>query len=340
MKLGVLFGGNSYEHDISIRSAKSVLENLNQDKYEVIPIYLDRKNNWFVVKGNWQDKKCYLKKIKNVVKFLQKLDVVFPVMHGKYGEDGSIQGFLELVNVSYVGCDILASAVSMNKKTTKNMVSPVCNVAKDILIRYENNRYVFYDNEMKQKQVNINKIDKLIIDNLCYPVFVKPTSLGSSVGISKVLKKEELKKALDVAFEIDNEVIIEECIKGRELECAIFNGDALMVGEVMTAEDFYSYSAKYENKESYTIIPAKLNKDINDNILDIASRVFKTIKGTGLARIDFFLENETNKIYLNEINTMPGFTDISMYPKLVEESGISYSKLLDELINLAIKKRS
>lgn len=343
MKLGVIFGSSSTEHEVSVVSGYNVINNLDKKKYEVIPIYLDKNNNWYTCE-NFQIEKFgelpkKTKPVKNVFEFLKKLDCVFPVMHGKMGEDGSIQGFLEVLGIPYVGCNILASSVCMNKIYTKAILKKVSDVSPDITIIKENKDLYYYDDLKLVKKVNIKDIDKLINEKLNYPVFIKPSRFGSSVGVTKVKNGKSLKKALFEALKYDSEVLIEKEIKGRELECAVLCGKSLEVGEVLSAEEFYDYDAKYQNEESKTVIPANIPKEIKNNIKDIAQLSFRATNCKGLARVDFFLENKTNKIIINEINTMPGFTDISMYPKLAEAAGISYKKLLDILIKDALKNK-
>lgn len=339
MKIGIIFGSASTESDISVVSASHIIKNLDYNKYDVIPIYLDKKNDWFIVKEDMK-KKNYkvgtipkkIKPIKNIIELLKKLDVVFPVLHGKYGEDGTIQGLLELIGIPYVGCGILASSVCLDKFYTKALLGVSLSVTDDIGIKYENNEFVCYKNCVPIGALSMNEVIKLVEEYVRYPAFVKPSRFGSSVGIKKVDESKDLISAINLAKKYDNEILIEKMIKGRELECAIFKGNAMAVGEVITNDSFYSYDAKYKNPESKTIIPADIPEDICESIKEMASKAFKIVNGKGLARVDFFLEEDTNKLYINEINTMPGFTDISMYPRLVNESGISYENLLDELI--------
>ena len=227
----------------------------------------------------------------------------------------------------------------MDKIYTKAILKNIAYVSPDITI-IKGNKDLYYYNDLKLvKKVNIKDIDKLIDEKLQYPVFIKPSRFGSSVGVTKVKTGKSLKKALFEALKYDSEVLIEKEIKGRELECAVLCGNSLEVGEVLSAEEFYDYDAKYQNEESKTVIPANIHKEIKKNIKDIAELAFRATNCKGLARVDFFLENETNKIIINEINTMPGFTDISMYPKLAEAAGISYKKLLDILIKDALKNK-
>lgn len=342
MKLGVLFGGASNEHIVSISSACSIINNLDKDKYKIYPIYISKDNNWYTVLEDMPNNSFgYIpkskKKIRNVFKYLKQLDCIIPVFHGKYGEDGTIQGLLEMFNIPYVGCKVLSSSICIDKAYTKYVLkSAHIPVVADILIKYIDNKF-YYVEDFNYKEINIIEIDKLIKEKLNYPVFIKPSRLGSSVGVKKVNEFNELIDALYEAKELDEKILIEKNIVGQELECAILNGIPSVVGEIKAADGFYSYDAKYNNKESITIIPAEIDSNIMEQIKDLASKAFKVVNGSGLARIDFFLEKDTNKIYINEINTFPGFTEISMYPKLIEYGGISFSNLLDTLINLAKK---
>lgn len=343
MKLGVIFGSSSTEHEVSVVSGYNVICNLNEKKYDVIPIYLDKNNGWYVC-DNFKIEKFgelpkKIKPIKNVFEFLKSLDCVIPVMHGKLGEDGSVQGLLEILGVPYVGCNILASSVCMDKIYTKAILKNIANVSPGIAIIKENKDLYYFDNLKLVRKVSLKDIGRLISEKLGYPVFVKPSRFGSSVGVTKVKEEKNLKSAILEALKFDNEILIEKEIKGRELECAVLCGKSLEVGEVLSAEEFYGYDAKYINEESKTVIPADIPKEIKNNIKDIAELAFRATNCKGLARLDFFLENETNKIIINEINTMPGFTDISMYPKLAEAAGISYKKLLDILIKDALKNK-
>ena len=344
MKLGIIFGGSSSEHFVSVVSATSIITNLNKDKYEIYPIYLDNENNWYQVKDKIDsiyslgDLPKQLKKIKNPFKYLKKLDIVFPCMHGSFGEDGKIQGLLEMFNIPYVGCKTLASAISYDKVYTKRLLKLAgINVTPDLVLKQKDNDYFLVNEDFSEEKITIKKLEELIGYKLNYPVFIKPAREGSSVGVIKVDNKNDLSKSLKESFLYDDKVLIERCIIGRELECAILNGKALEVGEVKSAENFYSYSSKYENKESFTIIPAKINTKLRKKIMGISEHAFKVINGKSLARIDFFYDENNDELYLNEINTMPGFTTISMYPKLAIASGITYSKLLDILIESAYK---
>ena len=328
IKLGIIYGGISTEHDVSIMSAKSILENLNKEKYEIHEIYINEYGKWFEIQNGEKEE------IYNLIWTLKELDVVFPILHGIGGEDGTIQGMLEMLKVPYVGCGVLASAVGMDKVYSKMIFKEVgIQQAKYLVIYYKNDKYYIRENGIDEE---------LKFEKLKFPMFVKPSNSGSSVGVKKANDVNELKLAIENASKYDRKIIIEEGIKGKEVECAILEKKdeiiASTVGEIKSAEEFYSFDAKYNIPNSQTIIPAKIEKKLIEEIQKNAIKAFKSIDGRGLARVDFFIEEGTNNIYINEINTMPGFTKISMYPKLFESYKISYSDLLDILINYAISK--
>ena len=348
IKLGIIFGGMSTEHDVSIVSATSIMESLNKEKYDIIPIYINKTGNWFKYTKNINEikilnigeKPTELEVIKNPINIIKETDVIFPVLHGLYGEDGTIQGLLELIKVPYVGCKVLSSAVSMDKVYTKILFEKagLKQVKYEYIRKNKNeNTYRYIDKEFNEEILELNELSKKIAKKLRFPMFVKPSNSGSSVGIKKAKNIEELKNAIEYANEFDEKILIEEGINAREIECAVLGKKdvkASCVGEILPAEEFYSYEAKYTNEESKVIIPADISKNITNQIRNMAIKAFKAVDGKGLARVDFFIEKETNEIYINEINTMPGFTKISMYPKLWEASGIKYSDLLDELISI------
>lgn len=342
-KLGVIFGGMSTENKVSCVSGASVIKNLNKEKYEIFPTFIDEKGNWFKVpmlkEGQIQIQEK--EQIKNVFEYIKQMDVVFPVLHGLYGEDGTIQGLFELLKVPYVGCGVLASSVGMDKVYTKIIFDKAgINQTKYIYIRKFNDKYVYIDDDFGEEIMEINQIVKITTEKLKFPMFIKPSNSGSSVGISKAENEEELKDAIIEAAKFDRKILIEEGIDGREVECAVLGNEEVQsscVGEIKAADEFYSYDAKYKNQESKTLIPAEISKEKSDEIRKLAVKAFKAIDGKGLSRVDFFIENESGKVYINEINTLPGFTNISMYPKLFEHEGIEYSKLLDEVIELAFE---
>ena len=341
-KIGVVFGGMSTESKISYISGVSVIKNLNKEKYDIFPIFIDEDGKWFKinmpVEGQIKiDKK---EQIENVFKYLKNMDVIFPVLHGLYGEDGTIQGLLELLKVPYVGCGVLASSVGMDKVYTKIIFDKAeINQTKYVYIRKYNDKYIYVDDKFNEKILDLKEIIDVIGTELKFPMFVKPSNSGSSVGISKVKSEKDLEDAILNASKFDKKILIEEGIDGREVECAVLGNENVIsscVGEIKPADEFYSYDAKYKSKESKTLIPAKISAEKSEEIRKLAVKAFKAIDGKGLSRIDFFIENESEKVYINELNTLPGFTNISMYPKLFEQVGINYSDLLDKLINLAM----
>lgn len=327
IKLGVIYGGISTEHNVSEMSAKSVIENLDREKYEIHEIYINKYGKWF--ENNEQ--------IYNLVWTLKELDVVFPVLHGLGGEDGTIQGLLEMLKVPYVGCGVLASSIGMDKVYTKIVFEKAgISQVPYMYIKNTDNGYVIINENFEEEEFELEKITT----KLKFPMFVKPSNSGSSVGVKKATSTEELKMAIQYAGQYDTKILVEQGIDAKEVECAILDEKEVIastVGEILPAEDFYSFDAKYNMPESKTVIPADITEEQIEEIRKLAVRAFKAIDGKGLARVDFFIEKETNKIYINEINTMPGFTKISMYPKLFEAVGISYSELLDKLIQNAIK---
>lgn len=347
IKVAVLFGGVSNEHDISLISATNIINAIPADKYEVIPVGITKKGRWLfypgdvslIASGKWDSNPDCVPAVilpdpmyKGIVKILDgtysiaKIDVVFPALHGQHGEDGNIQGLLEMSGIPYVGCGCLASADCMDKAVTHTILEANgVNMARWRLVH----------------ESDLNKLDEIcenIAAELDYPLFVKPANSGSSVGVNKADSFEELKDAVKLAFAHDKNVIVEEYIKGRELECAVFgstNPFASEVGEIISCNEFYDYEAKYILGTSGLSIPAKISDDASKKIRETALYAFKTMGCRGLSRIDFFLKDD-GTVILNEINTLPGFTPISMYPKLMENLGISQPELLDRLISLAL----
>lgn len=350
IKLGVIFGGQSTEHDVSIVSGSSVIKNLNKEKYEIYPIYISKDGVWYhytkdidkVEIFNIGEEPKEIEKIPNEMEVLKKQDVIFPVLHGLYGEDGTIQGLLELLKIPYAGCKVLASSICMDKVYAK-MVFEKANIkqAKYIVLNSSNKDYIYIDEELNYVNMQTDAICKMVEEKLGYPVFVKPSNSGSSVGVNKAENKKELIKAIEIASKYDKEILIEEGIDGKEVECAVLgtdNPEASCVGQILSADEFYDYDSKYKNAESKTLIPADIDKQTEEEIRKTAVKAFKAVRGTSLARVDFFVDRKTNEVYLNEINTMPGFTTISMYPKLWEHCNVKYAKLLDRLIELALKE--
>ncbi|MBR3325585.1 MAG: D-alanine--D-alanine ligase [Clostridia bacterium] len=327
----VIYGGMSTEHDVSIISGKNVIDNLDKEKFNVSSIVIDKNGNW-LEEGK--------KTIKNIKEHLKKNDIVFPVLHGKYGEDGTIQGMLDLLKIPYVGCGVLASSISMDKVYTKRIFEKAnIQQAKYIFIKNGN---IYVDANLDEIELNNSEIAELVEKELGYPVFVKPSNSGSSVGISKATNNQNLIKAIEQAKNYDNKILIEKGIQGKEVECAVLGNDkevrASTVGEIIPAEDFYSYDAKYNNSKSIVKIPADISENKMNEIKRTAIKAFKAVDGKGLSRVDFFIEDKTNNVIINEINTMPGFTEISMYPKLWKYEGLSYSELLTKLIELTYNK--
>ncbi len=352
LRVGVIFGGRSGEHEVSLVSATSVIEALDKDKYEVVPIGITQEGRWIssdeslrLLKSGQgiehepdrlllpDPTKQFLASLNESAHRELKLDVIFPVVHGSYGEDGTLQGLLELANIPYVGAGVLASSVGMDKIVQKQLHSQ----AGLPVVKYA----WFLSSECK---ANPKKVLAAVETTLKYPVFVKPSNAGSSVGISKSHNKKELLDALTLAAQFDRKIIVEQGIKNvREIEVSVLGNDkpvASVPGEIIPSNEFYDYDAKYVDGKSVAVIPARLPKNIVKQIQQLAVKAFTTLDGAGMARVDFFVVKKMNKIYLNEINTIPGFTSISMYPKLWEASGLSYSALLDRLIQLALERHA
>ena len=339
IKIGVIFGGMSTENEVSCISGKSVIQHLNKEKYDIFSIFIDKQGNWFEIKDiqkGIDDREI----IVNITEYLKKFDVVFPVLHGLYGEDGTIQGLFELLKIKYVGCRVLASSVGMDKAYTKIIFNKAqLNQAQYIYLKKEKDEYVYVDENLNYIKMNLDKLIKIITEKIRFPMFVKPSNSGSSVGINKSNNIEELKEHIKYATTYDNKILVEEGIKGKEIECAVLGTENVItscVGEIKPADEFYSYDAKYNNTKSRIIIPSTLSKEKEEEVRAIAEKAFKAIDGKGISRVDFFVEDKTEKVYINEINTLPGFTSISMYPKLFEASGIKYEDLLDKVIEDAL----
>jgi D-alanine-D-alanine ligase len=371
LRIGILFGGRSGEHEVSLLSAASILNAIDRKKYEVIPIGITKQGQWLtsteaqnLLTGNTKpapvlpkSKSIQLSATADVAlqntalaqqngSLAQSLDVIFPVLHGTFGEDGTIQGLFELADIAYVGSGVLGSATGMDKSAMKQLFAAagLPQTPHVNLLRSE-------------WKADAKRCTKLIEKNLTYPVFVKPANLGSSVGISKVHDRSELAPAMDLAASFDRKLIIEQGVGGpgvkpRELEVAVLGNDsplASVVGEIVPGAEFYDYNAKYHSDTSVPIIPAKLSKSESKQIRKMAIAAFRACDCAGLARVDFLMEPavkakknkkaKPSRIYLNEINTMPGFTSISMYPKLWEATGVPYKQLIDRLITLAADRR-
>lgn len=339
--VAVIFGGMSTENEVSIMSGKSVIKNIDREKYNVKAVYIDKNSTWYECKlndnGNFNIRKD-ISKIENIIYYLKNIDVAFPVLHGLYGEDGSIQGLFEMIQVPYVGCGIFASSVSMDKVYSKIIFEKAdIKQAKYVYLKNNLNEYIMVDEHLSQIKMELNEIVDEIIKKIDFPMFVKPSNSGSSVGVNKASNKMELVKCIKEASIYDKKILIEEAIDGRELECGVLGSQDIItscVGEIISASEFYDYDSKYNNSKSITKIPADIPENIEKQIRRIAVKAFRAVDAKGIARVDFFLDKQNN-IYINEINTMPGFTNISMYPKLFEKSGVSYKDLLSKLIELA-----
>lgn len=342
-KLGLLYGGKSAEHDVSLSTAKAVIQALNFDQYDVFPIYITREGEWrkgaqltmpventddlvFKMDGNEE-------KPNDISSFLvsdeKPFDVIFPLLHGTNGEDGTVQGLLEVLNLPCVGNGVLASAAGMDKVVMKQLFE----VAGLKQVPY----VYFIRKEWQKKQ---EELLKEMEDKLSWPMFVKPANLGSSVGISKATNHEELIKAVNLALKYDRKIVVETGITAREVEMAVLGNDEPKVsvpGEIKPVTDFYDYDSKYNDNQTDLLIPAPVSDSVIANMSDMAKRAFKIIDCSGLVRADFFVTAE-DEIYINEINTMPGFTPVSMYPILWQNTNLSYSDLIEELISLAIER--
>jgi D-alanine-D-alanine ligase len=346
LRVAILFGGQSAEHEISLISARNIVEAMDQDKYEVIAIGIDKQGRWYLdedarlLRGK-EPSKVEFSDAKNAAAVLPGhtptpmvrpsgagfggIDVVFPILHGPFGEDGTVQGLLKLANVPFVGASVLGSAVGMDKDVMKRLL-------REAKIPTPNSLALG-----RSDKISFAKVRRI----LGMPLFVKPANLGSSVGISKVTKPAQFRPAVKEAFRYDNKIIIEEFIRGREIECSVLGNEnpiASLPGEIIVQHDFYSYDAKYlDEKGARLEIPARLPKGIVKNVRKMALRVYRTLCCEGMARVDFFVRSN-GQVLVNEINTIPGFTKISMYPKMWEASGISYSRLIDRLISLALER--
>ncbi|NOU63685.1 D-alanine--D-alanine ligase [Paenibacillus sp. LMG 31461] len=364
IRIGLIYGGKSGEHDVSLQTALAVMKAVDFTKYEITPFYISKKGEWrsgapllgpaeskealtfstddagapasnalAPIFGGIQTKgDVAVSSITSAAAEDLGLDVVFPLLHGTFGEDGTIQGLLEMANIPYVGAGVLASAVGMDKVMMKKVFAqeglPQCIFRHFTRTEWEKNR----DYHLMELETAIG-----------YPCFVKPANLGSSVGISKARNQEELIAAVAFAFQYDRKVIIEENIDAREIEVAVLGNDepiASVVGEIVSSNEFYDYKAKYLDGKSAMIIPAEISQEVSDEVRALALRAFLAVDGSGLSRVDFFLGKIDQKIYINEINTMPGFTPFSMYPLLWQETGKPYKELLNDLIRLALERHA
>lgn len=363
LRVGVIFGGRSGEHEISVRSAKSVVEALDRSKYEVVPITITKEGKWLSLTeaarslpeevGRLVSKEVSQGTTRSVAiigdpsrngllaldadgegKGSQPLDVVFPVLHGTYGEDGTIQGLMEMANVPYVGCGVLASSCGMDKVVMKSLLRdaglPLCN-------------YIWFRRSEweRDKSVTLRRVARQI----GFPCFVKPANLGSSVGISKATNKKSLVEAIELAARYDRKLIIEEGLDAREIECAVIGNDepiASLPGEYIVHDEaakFLDYTEKYSGTGHVEfVVPAPLSKVLTARIRRMATRAFQSLDCAGLARVDFFLRRDNHELILNELNTLPGLTDVSGYPKMWEASGIPFPRVIDRLIELALER--
>lgn len=363
LRVGVIFGGRSSEHEVSVRSAASVIEAIDRKKYDVLPIAITREGKWLsppdaaglltqaaqsrlpektdtmirsdvAILGDPSHTGLFAFDLKGGVPSSEPLDLVFPVLHGPFGEDGTLQGLLEMANIPYVGCGVLASACGMDKVAMKLLFLqaglPMC-------------RYVWF--LRSHWQANREKVIKKVIRDIGFPCFVKPANLGSSVGVSKAVDKASLERAVELAAEFDRKIIVEEAVDAREIECAVLGNDepqASLPGEYVVHDNsagFLDYTEKYAKTGHVDfVVPAPISKSMVTRIQRMAVQAFQAVDGSGLARVDFFLKRDTKDLLINELNTLPGLTEVSGYPKMWEASGLSYAKMLDRLIELAFER--
>ena len=353
IRLAILFGGRSGEHEVSIASATSVLQAIDRQKYDVLPVYLTPEGRWLpeveptyllqsgaqppmqpaVLLSSDPQQRGLLPLSAGAgarAEGARAVDVVFPLLHGTYGEDGTVQGLLELADIPYVGAGVLGSAVGMDKGVMKVLLQAAgLPVVPHLVVRRL---------DWEQDPVAVHT---QILRTLSLPLFVKPANLGSSVGVSKVKQVEELPAALELACQYDRRLLVEQGLDCRELECSVLGNDdpqVSVVGEIVSHREFYDYEAKYGKGQSELLIPAAIAPALADELRRMAVVAFRAVDAAGLARVDFFLEGQTGKPYVNEINTLPGFTTVSMYPKLWEASGLPYDQLIDRLVQLALER--
>ena len=348
--IAVLFGGVSSEHEVSRMSATSVLNNLNREKFDVLAVGIKKDGSWHLYPGptqalctgEWEACEenipvafCPGSGMKGLVAFENgrvrelPVDVVFPVLHGKNGEDGTVQGLLEMAGLPYVGCGVLGSALCMDK-VCANLVMDAAGIAR-----------CEWDYMEAWQLPDFDAIEQRVAEKLHYPIFVKPADAGSSVGISKAADKAALRAAVELALRHDSRVVFERFVDGHEIECAVSGNEevcATLPGEILASAEFYTYDDKYVSGTSRVVIPAQLPAETLDAVRATAERAYRALCCRGLSRVDFFVEHGTGRVLLNEVNTMPGFTDISMYPKLKIAAGQSYSQLLEELVGLALQR--
>lgn len=346
LTVGLVYGGKSGEHEVSLQTAFAVMNSFDFDKYEIVPFYISKQGSWKVgetltapysqveelkLAEATEDMGAALNAVFSGLSGTDKtVDVMFPLLHGTYGEDGTIQGLFEMANIPYIGAGVLASAAGMDKVVMKKLFAEA---------GLDQCEYCYFNISAWKRQNH-----ELIVgveDKLGYPVFVKPANLGSSVGISKAVDKESLIKAIDFAFRYDTKVIIEEFVDAREVEVGVLGNDdpeASVPGEIVSSGEYYDYAAKYTDGKSQMLIPAPVDSEVADSLRESAIAAFRAIEGSGITRADFFLRRSDGKILINEVNTMPGFTPYSMYPLLWRETGVSYRALLDRMIELALER--
>lgn len=357
IRLGIIYGGKSSEHEVSLRTALSIMKAVDANKYEVTPIYVQLDGSWVkgdALAGQLPDRIEALRltagrpdennndvaghqmvptsKPASLFSIGQQVDVIFPVVHGPNGEDGTIQGMLELANLPYVGAGVMASAVGMDKWMMKTVFAqtglPQVKYVGLLRSQWERDR-----------EATMDRIE----DELGYPCFVKPANMGSSVGVNKAKNRGELASALDVAAKFDRRLIVEEFVSARELEIGVLGNEELItsvVGEIIAAKEFYDYEAKYKGAGTELAIPAMVPEHVSEQIADIAKKAFLALDASGLSRVDFFWDEKNDKLYINEVNTMPGFTPFSMYPMLFQAAGVSYSELIDRLVQLGLDRHA
>ena len=339
-KIAVLFGGQSTEHEVSRVSATSVLKNIDQTKYDIYPIGITKDGLWFeytgkldnIESGEWEKDEFYKIPEGQKLLFNKEVDVVFPVLHGLFGEDGTIQGMCKISNIPCVGSGVMSSAICMDKIYTKYLLENFNVKQADYVVI---NAHEYAEN----KDMLIEKIEK----KLGYAVFIKPSNGGSSVGITKAHNKSELILGVEEALKYDRKILVEQAINAREIEVSVLGNDypeSSIPGEIVPAKEFYDYEAKYKSESSKLLIPASMCEAKLQTIKEEAIRIYKILDCAGMARVDFLVDKETEDVYLNEVNTIPGFTKISMYPKLWQATGKTFVELIDELIKLAIDRNN
>ncbi|ANE45421.1 D-alanine--D-alanine ligase [Paenibacillus swuensis] len=355
IKVGLVYGGKSGEHEVSLQTALAVIKAFDLSKYEIQPFYITKEGEWrtgaeltapveniSLLKFEANTQEGAVLPIPSLFgdqsistdsqQVASKVDVVLPLLHGTFGEDGTIQGLFEMANIPYVGAGVLASAVGMDKVTMKKLFAH--EQLPQVVYRHFTRRQWEKDRPFFLMEIEVS---------VGYPCFVKPANLGSSVGISKARNREEFIEAVEFAFRYDRKVIVEENVEARELEVSVLGNDdprASVVGEIVSSNEFYDYKAKYIDGKSAMVIPADISHETAAKLQEMALRAYHAIDGSGLARMDFFMRKSDGHIYINEVNTMPGFTPFSMYPLLWQESGLSYQELLDQLISLAVERHA